>query len=72
MNMQKFAAHYMLSPEGFFRKWPVISVTDDGRILDVQTSPNGLKEQPGISFFAGILVPAFIDVWWTGAASSGP
>ncbi|MFW6043839.1 MAG: hypothetical protein ACOCPW_05735 [Marinilabiliaceae bacterium] len=63
MNLKKFAAHYMLSPDGCFLKWPVITVRDDGQIMDVQTSPEGLKEQPGTSFFSGILVPAFIDIW---------
>jgi len=66
MNMQKFAAHYMLSPEGTFLKWPVISVQNDGEILDVQIFSGGLKEQAGVSFFAGILLPAFIDIWITG------
>lgn len=63
MNSKKFAAHYMLSPEGHFLKWPVITLREDGQILDIQTSPDGLKEQPAVSFFSGILAPAFIDIW---------
>ncbi len=70
MIIQKFAAHYMLSPEGRFLKWPVLSVRDDGQILEVQTFPDGLKEQAGVSFFSGFLVPGFIDIWLNGPTAS--
>ena len=65
MNGKKFAAHFMLAPGGKFLKWPVIEVDGAGLICEVRTSEEGLKEEPGLSFFPGILLPGFIDVFVT-------
>ncbi len=63
MSVNRFAAHYMLSPRGELLKWPVVSILDDGCIESVSRFKNGFKEQPFTRFYAGILCPAFIDVY---------
>jgi hypothetical protein len=63
----KFGAHYMLSPLGEFVKWPLISMSTDGLISEVESFPGGFVEKPGVRFFSGILSPAFIDLRsWNG------
>jgi len=61
-NVLKFAAHYMLTPFDSFVRWPVITTREDGRIIKIEYFPSGMKEAPGIRFFSGILLPAFVDV----------
>ncbi len=63
MTISKFAAHYMLSPDCGFVKWPVISIETDGKISDVKSFSDGFREEPGVRFYPGLLIPAFIDVF---------
>jgi len=64
MNYDKFAAHYILSPEGQLIKWPVITIRKDGVILEVKNHNTAFREEHGVMFYSGILLPAFIDIWW--------
>jgi hypothetical protein len=63
MSVNRYAAHYMLSPEGEMLRWPVISVRNDGRIESVECFEKGFIERPSTRFFSGILCPAFVDVY---------
>lgn len=61
MGVLKFASHYMLSPDGEFVKWPVVAVDQGGEVKDVYAHPGGFREEPGVRFFSGLMLPAFID-----------
>lgn len=52
----------MLTPGNSFVKWPVITTREDGLILNIESFPSGMREAPGVRFFSGILLPAFVDV----------
>lgn len=54
----------MLSPEGELLKWPVITIRRDGVILKTEWHKDRFKEQHGVRFYSGILLPAFVDIWW--------
>lgn len=62
MSVNRFASHFMLSPEGELLRWPVITVSDNGVIESVEHFENGFQERPFTRFFAGILCPAFVDI----------
>ena len=61
MGIKKFASHYMLDGTGHFIKWPLVSVSDAGEINEVDFYPHGFQESPGVQFFSGLMLPAFID-----------
>lgn len=63
MSVNRFASHFMLSPDGELLRWPVITVNDEGVIECVETSETGFRERPFTRFFAGVLCPAFVDVF---------
>ncbi|PWD97982.1 hypothetical protein [Marinilabilia rubra] len=65
MAVNKFASHYMLAPDGTFVKWPVVAIDDSGEVQDVYSHMGNFREEPGVRFFSGLMVPAFID-WITG------
>lgn len=60
--VKRFASHYALLPNGTIGKWPVVEITNDGKIVSISISPDGFKEQPSLEFRGGILVPGFVDV----------
>lgn len=64
MIFDKFAAHYMLTPGGKLLKWPVITIGKDGLIMKTERHEDRFKEQHGVRFNSGILLPAFVDIWW--------
>jgi hypothetical protein len=63
MSVNRYAAHYMLSPDGKLVRWPVISVRDDGCIESVECFEECFVERPFTRFFSGVLCPAFVDVY---------
>ena len=66
MSVNRFASHYMLSPGGKLVRWPVVTISDSGFIEKVHCFENGFVEQPLTRFFAGILIPAFLDIFADG------
>lgn len=62
MSVNRFAAHFMLSPDGVLLKWPVIAISEEGVIESVECFEQGFQERPFTRFFAGILCPAFVDI----------
>ncbi|SFE80123.1 hypothetical protein [Thermophagus xiamenensis] len=72
MKHHKFAAHYMLSPQGDFIKWPVITIRNDGLIIDINHHKQTFIEQHGVKFYSGILLPPFMDIWWDYSSETLP
>jgi hypothetical protein len=62
MKTFKVAAHYMLTPENGLQRWPLLTLNHEGCLLSWELFPDGLREQPFVQFYGGILIPAFIDV----------
>lgn len=59
--MRRFAAHYALLPSGIVAN-PLITAGDDLRIADIATfDPQRLDSYAGVEFYAGIIVPAFVN-----------
>lgn len=58
--MRKVSAHYYLKPDGTFGKRPVVEIDDNGIILNVRELGDDFKEEPGLEYFPGLLIPAFV------------
>lgn len=58
--MRKITSHYCLKPDGNWIKRPVIEVDDSGMILNVREMGDAFVEEPGLEYFPGVIVPAFI------------
>ena len=63
MAFRKFAAHYVLMPDGILGKWPVVEMDDQGMVVSVAVNPGGFQEQPSLQYHSGILLPGFVDAW---------
>lgn len=57
--MRRISSHLLLTPSGLLPD-RVVTVADDGRIVDISTSPH-LDREPGTEFFPGVLVPGFFN-----------
>ncbi|GAO27955.1 hypothetical protein JCM15548_3 [Geofilum rubicundum JCM 15548] len=57
-----FTAHYLLQKDGTLGPWPVVEMSDDGRVLSVELHPEGLKERPGMQLHGGLLMAGLVDV----------
>lgn len=62
MSVNRFAAHFMLSPDGVLVRWPVIAISEEGVIESIECFEQGFQERPFTRFFSGILCPAFVDI----------
>ncbi len=60
--MRKISSHYCLKSDGTWIKRPVIELDDCGSILAVRELGDDFAEEPGLEYFPGIIVPAFIMV----------
>ncbi|MCU4176529.1 hypothetical protein [Carboxylicivirga sp. N1Y90] len=58
--MRKFSSHYALSDDGTWMKRPIIEVDDEGCILSIRETGNAFKEEPGLEYFPGVIIPAFV------------
>ena len=59
--MRKLSAHFCLLPDGTLGKWPVISIDSEGRIKSVRVNDEYFREEPGLEYYGGVLVPGFIE-----------
>jgi len=59
--MRKVSAHYCLLPDGSVGKWPVIVLDDNGSIVEVRVNAAQFREEPGLEYFGGVIVPGFIE-----------
>jgi len=61
--MRKVGAHYYLRADGSWGKRPVISLDSDGIIHAIKELGDDFKEEPGLEFFSGIIIPGFVEDW---------
>ncbi len=59
--MRKIAASYVFLSNGTLLKNGVIVCNNKGTITDIIENKNGLKEEAGLEFYSGILVPGFVN-----------
>ena len=59
--MRKLSAHFCLLPDGSVGKWPVISMNGEGVITGVRVNNDQFREEPGLEYYGGVLVPGFIE-----------
>lgn len=59
--MRKLAAHYIYPITSEPIKYGIITLDDDGVIVDISSSHDNLPEQESLEFYNGILVPGFVN-----------
>ncbi len=59
--MRKISAHYCLLPDGSLGKMPVISVDNSNIITDIKILGDDFKEEQGMEYYGGVLIPGFIE-----------
>jgi len=59
----KFAAHYIITGTGEILPKGIVEVDREGRITDLISNENGLREQAGMEFHSGVICPAFPDIF---------
>jgi len=59
----KFAAHYIITGTGEILPKGIVEVDQDGRIINLISNENGLREQAGMEFHSGVICPAFPDIF---------
>ncbi|MDP4204581.1 MAG: amidohydrolase family protein [Bacteroidota bacterium] len=59
--MRKLSAHYVLTDDGRFVKYGILSLDDKGTVIDVRDPKGEMNEEEGLEFYGGILVPGFIN-----------
>ncbi len=60
--MRKIAATYILTGYGKLVKNGILVCRDDGIVEKIIENTNSLKEQAGLEYYSGILVPGFVNV----------
>jgi len=60
--MRKLSAQYIYTGEGKPLKRGIVSVSDEGTILNLKDTGGAFREEAGLEFYNGILVPGFINV----------
>lgn len=58
---KSFASHYILLPDAKLGKWPIISIDENGKIVEIETR-NEFIERPSLEMHPGIIIPAFVDI----------
>lgn len=58
--MRKVSAHYYLKPDGKLGKRPIIELDSAGIILNIRELGDDFKEEPGLEYFPGIIIPGFV------------
>jgi hypothetical protein len=61
-SIRHIASHFVLLPNGSLGKWPVITISSCGEILNVKTRTS-FTERPGLELYSGLLLPAFTDIF---------
>lgn len=59
--MKKFAATYLYSAEGILLRNAILVCDDEGMVLDIKQRPQGFREEAGVVYHSGILVPGFVN-----------
>ena len=58
--MRKIASHYWLRPDGSIGKFPVITLGDDNKIVEIREREK-FEEEPSLELVNGFLIPGFVD-----------
>ncbi len=58
--MRKVSSHYYLRPDGTFGKRPIIQLDNEGRIINIREAGDYFKEEAGLEYYPGIIVPGFV------------
>jgi hypothetical protein len=67
-NSRFFTSHYLLQRDGTLGPWPVVEMSDDGRVLSLEIHPEGLKERPGLQLHGGLLMAGLVDAGYNRSA----
>lgn len=59
--MRKLAAQYIIDGDGTVYRNSILELDRNGFVLGIRKSESDLKEEPGLEFYSGILVPGFIN-----------
>jgi cytosine/adenosine deaminase-related metal-dependent hydrolase len=59
--MRKISAHFILDGRGKSYNKGILTVDENGTIVDIHDTHGILNESAGVEFFSGILVPGFVN-----------
>jgi cytosine/adenosine deaminase-related metal-dependent hydrolase len=59
--MLKISANYIFTPRSGFIKNGILKLDDDGSVIELFKPEGGLKEEAGLKFYNGIIVPGFVN-----------
>lgn len=59
--MRKIAATYIFTPQNQFIKNGILICKNDGTIIDLIVPEESIKEQQGLEYYSGFLVPGFVN-----------
>lgn len=60
--MRKIAATYVFCGNHTFLKNGIVVCENDGTILEIRETTGNIREEPGLEYYSGILVPGFVNV----------
>ena len=61
--MRKISANRILPVSSPPLKNGIITVDGDGRIMDLLDTGGMLREEPGLEYYSGLIVPGFVIPW---------
>src|SRR5512141_2301440 len=59
--MKHFSAQYVITNSGPVLKRPIITVENDGTIINIEDTRGDLQEKSSVEFFNGIIIPGFVN-----------
>lgn len=59
--MYKFSANYIYLGNGEILKYGIIKLNEEGKITEIVDTKGVLKEEAGMQFYGGIIVPGFVN-----------
>ena len=59
--MRKFSAHYIITGTGKVLTKGIITLTDEGVIVDITDTNGDLEESAGVEFYSGVITPGFVN-----------
>jgi aminodeoxyfutalosine deaminase len=61
IDMRKLSAHFVFTGTGQVFEKGIVTVDNDGTIVDIIDTKGNLEEKANIEFFSGVLVPGFVN-----------
>ena len=59
--MKHFSAQYVITNSGPILKRAIITVDNDGTVLNIEDTRGDLREKPSVEFYNGIITPGFVN-----------